>query len=409
MKNALSGVAAFILMFGFYQVAAASTMQVPDGGTGATSFSAGSLLLGNGVDPIIAASTLTFLNKLNPYITGLQPTLTIGDDSTASLNLFTFPANESTWIQANSAASESGRNGTGMGIFGGDGDGNGNGGAITIAAGGGRGTGSNGSVAISANNNSNGNGGYVSLVTTNASVTLAPSGAIEFQAGQEDSSQGMVMVGGETTLVTPGSLTILNPGEGRVTIAGEYNILQAIRNVYPGSSGGAIVGTPNASSGHLDILGGNTIWKLQNAAGDDGSFNIIHNSDINVNGGDNYSSSSLKISTSGDITIPNNIEIDKHITFKGATPTLISSHSDCGISPSIVGSDNAGRVTAGTGANGNKCTITFAQAWANPPICITQRENQSTSLRPANVTTTSFQIIGSINAGDTMVYQCVGY
>jgi hypothetical protein len=49
----------------------------------------------------------------------------------------------------------------------------------------------------------------------------------------------------------------------------------------------------------------------------------------------------------------------------GATPPVLTS---CGTTPAITGSDTAGIVTMGTTATG--CVITFAAAYATPPVCV---------------------------------------
>src|SRR5206468_1140402 len=43
---------------------------------------------------------------------------------------------------------------------------------------------------------------------------------------------------------------------------------------------------------------------------------------------------------------------------------------DCGTGASIVGSDSAGKVTLGTGANPKVCTLVFASTQATAPACV---------------------------------------
>lgn len=97
-----------------------------------------------------------------------------------------------------------------------------------------------------------------------------------------------------------------------------------------------------------------------------------------------------------------------HQIFTGATPTVGSGPSDCGASPSIGGDDSAGRVTVGA-TNGGKCTITFASSWPNPPVCSVFDETNGNLVRPSAVSTTSVALTGTLSAGDSLVYQCVGY
>jgi hypothetical protein len=56
------------------------------------------------------------------------------------------------------------------------------------------------------------------------------------------------------------------------------------------------------------------------------------------------------------------------ITTNSAVPTL----SSCGTSPSVVGSNVAGRLVTGSAAT--TCTITFATAYTNAPFCTVTAE-----------------------------------
>lgn len=93
----------------------------------------------------------------------------------------------------------------------------------------------------------------------------------------------------------------------------------------------------------------------------------------------------------------------------GTAPTITEGAADCGTSPSVVGTDTAGRVTVGSGANGGKCTVNFSSAYTtNAPICIVQNETTANLVRPANVTTAKVEITGTLLAGDSLVYNCIG-
>lgn len=94
-------------------------------------------------------------------------------------------------------------------------------------------------------------------------------------------------------------------------------------------------------------------------------------------------------------------------------PTVADGSGDCGTSPVLTGSDNAGRIIVGSGTNGGKCTVTFADGWGtewtNPPICIVQNESNANAVRPSSATVDSFEIVGTISDGDSLVYQCMSY
>jgi hypothetical protein len=98
-----------------------------------------------------------------------------------------------------------------------------------------------------------------------------------------------------------------------------------------------------------------------------------------------------------------------HQLMTGATPTVGSGSSDCGTSPSIGGNDSAGRVTVGASANGGRCTITFVSPWPNPPVCSAFDETSGNLVRPIAASTGSIALAGSLTAGDSLVYHCVGY
>lgn len=98
-----------------------------------------------------------------------------------------------------------------------------------------------------------------------------------------------------------------------------------------------------------------------------------------------------------------------HQIVTGATPTVGSGPSDCGTSPSIGGNDSAGRVTVGGSTNGGKCTITFASSWPNPPVCSVFDETTGSLVRPSAASTGSVAWTGTLLAGDSLVYQCIGY
>ena len=98
-----------------------------------------------------------------------------------------------------------------------------------------------------------------------------------------------------------------------------------------------------------------------------------------------------------------------HQIVTGATPTVGSGSTDCGMSPSIGGNDSAGRVRVGASTNGGRCTITFASPWPNLPVCSVFDETTGNLVRPIATSTSSVVLTGTLAAGDSIVYQCVGY
>lgn len=101
-------------------------------------------------------------------------------------------------------------------------------------------------------------------------------------------------------------------------------------------------------------------------------------------------------------------EVDSkgHIVYGGSTPTV----SSCGTSPSLIGgNDVVGRIQVGS-VVATSCTLTFAQAWTNPPVCDANVEGGLTVFTSASSTATALLITGaSAITGDVITYQCHGY
>lgn len=93
------------------------------------------------------------------------------------------------------------------------------------------------------------------------------------------------------------------------------------------------------------------------------------------------------------------------ITDNDLTPGV----SSCGTSPSIVGNDNAGRITAGTGGP-TSCTITFAKAWqVNAPSCFANDESASLLMTATTTKTTLVITAGSAFTSANINYYCIGF
>lgn len=106
------------------------------------------------------------------------------------------------------------------------------------------------------------------------------------------------------------------------------------------------------------------------------------------------------------------IEANGHQKLSGVTPTVSTGAADCGTGPTIVGNDTVGRVTVGTSASGT-CTVTFYQAFTNPPICVVNLDDTGANVNAKNITTTQVQLMrqggGSFGAGDLISYHCYDY
>lgn len=98
---------------------------------------------------------------------------------------------------------------------------------------------------------------------------------------------------------------------------------------------------------------------------------------------------------------------DGHLTVRvvSGSPTV----GTCGTSPSIVGTDNAGRVTVGTGGVATSCTVTFGRAWVNAPACTAMHEGAVLFVRAVATTTTlTIDAATPLTASGVLSYLCIG-
>lgn len=101
---------------------------------------------------------------------------------------------------------------------------------------------------------------------------------------------------------------------------------------------------------------------------------------------------------------------NNHPYQSGVSGTLGSGAGDCGTTPVLATNSNdmVGRITVGSGANGGKCTLTFANTWSVRPVCMVSDETTAVLVRPVT-TTTTLAITGVIVAGDTLTYRCSSF
>ncbi|MGI9073466.1 MAG: hypothetical protein ACR2JB_19645 [Bryobacteraceae bacterium] len=89
----------------------------------------------------------------------------------------------------------------------------------------------------------------------------------------------------------------------------------------------------------------------------------------------------------------------------GINPAMLV--QSCGTSPTIAGSDSAGTVVVGSGTP-TSCTIPFATAFANPPIC-TANDNSGFLVLKSSASTTALTLSAQSSfAGDSLSYICIG-
>ena len=127
---------------------------------------------------------------------------------------------------------------------------------------------------------------------------------------------------------------------------------------------------------------------------------------LKTNGTANNDNGYLAFYTRTNGAIPQRMIITNkgHIEHKATDAPVISS---CGTSPTVVGDDNVMRVTVGTTSAG-ACTITFANAWTNAPICMINDETTAVTFT-SSISTTALTITGLLVDGDNIGIHCVGY
>lgn len=93
-----------------------------------------------------------------------------------------------------------------------------------------------------------------------------------------------------------------------------------------------------------------------------------------------------------------------HFSVRGTAPSL----SSCGATPAVVGTDNGGQITLGTGSP-TGCTVTFNAAWTASPFCVAQATSTVTTATVSSVSGSQFVITESGSVPSlTINYVCVG-
>lgn len=93
-----------------------------------------------------------------------------------------------------------------------------------------------------------------------------------------------------------------------------------------------------------------------------------------------------------------------HLISSGTVPTM----GACGTSPSVIGTDNAGAITVGSGVV-TSCTLNFAAAWGQTPVCV--QTNNSTAvtgdISAISTTAVTFSFSATLGGGQ-IYYLCFG-
>jgi len=96
----------------------------------------------------------------------------------------------------------------------------------------------------------------------------------------------------------------------------------------------------------------------------------------------------------------NNSYFPKHINATGPSPAV----GTCGTSPSVAGSDNAGKITTGSTAT-TACTLTFQTAFNTAPACV--MATAVTNAGPTFVATTTTTATFNYASATSIVFSYV--
>lgn len=94
-----------------------------------------------------------------------------------------------------------------------------------------------------------------------------------------------------------------------------------------------------------------------------------------------------------------------HVKMTGTAPAVTA---NCGTSPSVLGSDMAGKLNVGTGGSATTCTLTFAVAYTVAPACVANNETTTQLIRATSTTTTLvLTAAAAFTASDIISYICI--
>lgn len=203
---------------------------------------------------------------------------------------------------------------------------------------------------------------------------------------------------GVGTLAANGVLYGNTTGAVLVTTQGAANSVLTANAGAPSFSATPTV-TSMTTSG-TTVLAGNLLT-LQNTAAN--SSGTVANSGLTGNSVVNVVATALGVNVAAPVADAV-LQVAGHIHASSPAATV----GTCGTSPAILGSDQGGRVTSGTG-NPTACTITFGTAWANIPACTIGPTDTAATISSATISTTAIvaSFSAAMNSG-IFSYICMG-
>ena len=183
------------------------------------------------------------------------------------------------------------------------------------------------------------------FVVANGHVAIGTSTGSAFTVGSQMPQSALLLYGAgvaTTSASSTGPAVILQDSGGSVNNGGQV-IFGASQGLFAGIKGALQNGTGPA---------GALVFQTRTTSGD-----VVERMRVNYNG-------NIGIGTNNPTE---NLSVVGHIgTYNGTAPSAFGS---CGTSPSVSGTDTAGIITVGSGTVG-ACTMYFAKAYANTPVCI---------------------------------------
>lgn len=245
-------------------------------------------------------------------------------------------------------------------------------------------------------------GGNVGVGTTSPTTTLDVNGNAQFGSGATKSTFttiGSLTLASGAVLDVPGNATISRTG-------GAANALLVDNSAGAGSSFGLQIRAGGNASDHalaVQNRSASVDYFYVKGDGNVGVRDATPDALLEVLSNAAPTGFALAISSQSDVTASLfGILGNGHAEFSGTAPTL----SSCGGSPTIAGNDSVMRIVSGSAAT--SCTVTFAAAWTNAPICHCDDETTLGNCRVTSNSTTAI-VLANIGAAETLDVRCVGY
>lgn len=355
------------------------TLQVARGGTGATTFTGGQLIEGNGTNALFGVATGTIANGAGISVTAGQSIIGTGLTIT------------NTGVTSNVA-------GTGINVSGATG-------AVTITNGGvitlGNGTGTT----CSGTNPGTCNVNTTQNITTLSNLSVAgfvqsTSGGVLSSAaltsGNITTALGFTPFGGTNPLpITNGGTGTSTPGlQGQNVYVGASGIFTGTSTIFTNTASNVGIGTTTPAAKLTVNPSVNTSDALD-------VTNTIGSTTARFGTLDTATDTFGVSSSTGQVEF--GVDSAGHNWTGGVTPTLTS----CGGgTPAVTGDDNSGTITLGTGVTA-ACTLNFVKTWAQTPTCSATSDAAGVSGEVTAISTTAVTFgVTTGNAGGKVYYGC---